>query len=90
MVKYLRQNLKFLRKKKGFIQEDMTKLLGLRSRTLYEAWEQGRSLPQLKDFVSLSELYCVSIDYLVCKDLSKVPKHEILGNYMLIQQELKS
>ncbi len=53
-----------LRKKKGWSQEELANQLGV-SRQSVSKWESEQSLPELDKIVALSQLFGVSIDYLI-------------------------
>ena len=58
-------NLKLLRKKRGFSMEEMAKILRLKGKSSYFAYESGTANPKLQTLIILSELYKVSIDDLI-------------------------
>lgn len=66
----LSKNLKFLRKQKGFTQEGLCEKLGIK-RTMISAYEDGRSEPKLAGLQTLAEIFAVSIDDLLNRDLEK-------------------
>lgn len=53
-----------LRRQKGWSQEDLAERLDV-SRQSVSKWESGQSVPDLKRIVQLSELFCVTTDYLL-------------------------
>ena len=53
-----------LRKKKGHSQEELALELNV-SRQSVSKWEMNQSIPEMDKMVLLSELYGVSLDYLV-------------------------
>lgn len=53
-----------LRREKGFSQEQLADLLNV-SRQSVSKWEAGSSLPELEKIISISDLFGVSVDYLV-------------------------
>ncbi len=82
---YLCKNLKYLRN--DIRQEDIAKMVGV-GRNNYQAWEKGRAIPQTEHLLKLSLLYCVSIDYLVRKDLSMIKDIEIKMDFHIVQNGL--
>lgn len=57
-------NLKLLRNRKGMLQEDVAKYLGL-TRPAYSHYETGRRIPDAEMLEKLADLYQVSIDELM-------------------------
>lgn len=57
------------REKKGFSQKYVALTLGVKAPSV-SAWESGKTLPSAENLAALSELYGVSIDYLMGKDPS--------------------
>ncbi|XZM79453.1 helix-turn-helix domain-containing protein [Clostridium perfringens] len=60
----LAEKLQLMRKREGLSQEDLAEKLGI-SRQAVSKWESGQSVPDLNKLIILSELYNVTIDYLV-------------------------
>jgi transcriptional regulator with XRE-family HTH domain len=56
--------LQALRKARGMSQEDLADAVGV-SRQAVSKWESGQSYPEMDKLVALSELFNVSLDYLV-------------------------
>ncbi|MFN4122379.1 MAG: XRE family transcriptional regulator [Flavobacteriales bacterium] len=65
----LSSNLKILRKIKGLSQEEVAEKLGLK-RTSISGYENGTSEPSVEGLIKFSKLYNISIDSLLCEDLS--------------------
>jgi len=65
------EKLALLRKKQGLSQEQLADRLGV-TRQSVSKWESGLSLPEISKLVALSELFDVSVDYLV-KDAMTEP-----------------
>lgn len=61
----LTANMRALRKKANFRQEDVSRLLNIQRQT-YSNYENASRTPPLEIIVTLAELYHVSVDYLVC------------------------
>ncbi len=68
MVK-VNENIKFLRKQQGYTQEQFAELIGIK-RSLVGAYEEGRADPRLNNLVKMSEVFDVSLDALISKDVS--------------------
>ena len=58
------EKLMMLRKKGGMSQEDLAERLGV-SRQAISRWELGTTLPDAPNLLKLSDLFGVSIDYLL-------------------------
>lgn len=67
---FLGENIRFLRKKKGYSQEYVANKLGYKSFTTIQKWETGISEPPLKKLKELSILFGVDIDDMNNKKLS--------------------
>jgi len=64
------QNLKYLRKLRGWTQEEFSNKLGIK-RSLLGAYEEQRADPRLDVLEDLSEIFKVSLDELLLHDLSE-------------------
>lgn len=72
-------NIKFLRKKKGFTQETFAQTLGI-NRPSVGAYEEGRADPRLTTLSKMAELFEVTVDELINEDLTRenrVPKQNV-------------
>ena len=58
------QRLADLRRQKGYSQESRANALGL-SRQAVSKWESAQAQPELDKILALSELFCVTTDYLL-------------------------
>ena len=58
------EKLTILRKKNGLSQEDLADKLGV-SRQAISRWELGSTMPDAPNLLKLSDLFSVSIDYLL-------------------------
>lgn len=67
----LSRNLKYLRKREGYRQEDMARLLGYRDKSSYCLIEGGGTKLSVENLVNISEYFGVTVDDLLKKDLSK-------------------
>lgn len=61
----LTKNIRMLRKKSNYRQEDVSRMLNIQRQT-YSNYENASRTPPLEIVVALAELYDVSVDYLVC------------------------
>lgn len=66
------EKLTALRKREGLSQEQLAERLGV-TRQSVSKWESGTALPELIKLISLSEMFDVSLDYLV-KDSLEEPE----------------
>lgn len=66
----LGENIRFLRTKKGYSQDDIANKLGYKSFTTIQKWESGVSEPPLKALKKLSEIFNVDMNDLATKKLS--------------------
>lgn len=60
----LNENIKTLRRSKGLSQEELVVKLNVVRQTISK-WEQGNCVPEISKPTALSDLYGVSLDYLV-------------------------
>lgn len=74
----LSEKLYELRRRKGLSQEQLAEQMGV-TRQSVSKWESGQALPELGKLVVLSELFGVSVDYLVKDYLSEpeTPSREV-------------
>ena len=66
----LRDNIRLLRKRKGWTQQDLADNTGLK-RSLIGAYEEGRAEPSVEKLMGFSEVFNVSVDDLVGIDLGQ-------------------
>lgn len=69
------KNLKFLRVKHELTQKQFAEKLGLKQ-SLIGAYEEERATPPLTCLLEVADLYHVSMDVLIRKDLGKIPEKE--------------
>ncbi|MDD3370025.1 MAG: helix-turn-helix transcriptional regulator, partial [Lachnospiraceae bacterium] len=62
-------NIRYLRKKKGFSQEYIAEKMGYSSYTTVQKWETGVSEPPIKKLRELSEILDVDINDITSKKL---------------------
>lgn len=77
------QNLKYLRKLKGLTQEEFAQKLQIK-RSLLGAYEEERAEPRVDVLEVVSDLFRVSLDDLLRRDMS-----ESKGNYLSKRRQLK-
>ena len=68
-MSYAGKNLRFLRKSKGWTQEEMADKLKIK-RSLVGAYEEERAEPKLEALEIMSELFKLTLDQLLLQDLS--------------------
>jgi transcriptional regulator with XRE-family HTH domain len=69
-MSYAGKNLRYLRKQKGWTQEEFANKLGVK-RSLIGAYEEERAEPKLEVLETLSLLFKLSLDELLLKDLTE-------------------
>lgn len=66
------KNIKFLRKKHGFTQEQFSEKIGIK-RSLLGAYEEGRADPRLNNLLNIAKEFNVSVDTLISKNVEELP-----------------
>ena len=61
------EKLLMLRKQKNFSQEELAEKIGV-SRQAVSRWESGETMPDSSNLLQISNLFCVSADYLLRDD----------------------
>ena len=85
-MNYVKNNLKFLRKKEALTQEQLATKIGVK-RAMIGAYEEGRAEPRLHTLQHLAAYFQVRLDDFVNKDLSgssSIPKADISGAQLRI------
>lgn len=70
MSHYLAQNIKYLRKQKGFTQEDLAQKIGV-NRAALGSYEEGRAEPRLQVLQNLAHYFSIGLDDLLNRPLSE-------------------
>lgn len=83
-MSYAGKNLKYLRKLRGWTQEEFAAKLGIK-RSLVGAYEEERAEPRLEVLEALSEMFKVSLDELFLKDISALKG----SDYMTRRRQMK-
>ena len=65
----LSKNIRYLRKKRNWSQEDLAAKLGKKSFTTIQKWESGVSDPTFKTLLDLAQVFGVDVDALANSDL---------------------
>ncbi len=68
---YLSQNITFLRRRRCLTQSDFAEKIGVEQAAVAN-WENGNRTPSIDTLVDISEMFSVTLDDLVKKDLSPV------------------
>ncbi|MCO5236389.1 MAG: LexA family transcriptional regulator [Chitinophagaceae bacterium] len=77
------QNLKYLRKLRGWTQEELANKLGIK-RSLVGAYEEERADPRIEVLEKLGDMFKLTLDDLLLKDLS-----EVKNNYLARRRQQK-
>jgi transcriptional regulator with XRE-family HTH domain len=77
------QNLKYLRKLRGWTQEEFAHKLGIK-RSLIGAYEEERADPRIDILEIVGDIFKLSLDELLLKDLSNQS-----GNYLAKRRQMK-
>ncbi len=80
---YLGINLKYLRIKHGFNQEDIARMFGYKDYTTVQKWESGVSEPPMRVVKRLSEMYNVKMDDLINIDMKIEQGNPVAEYYKL-------
>lgn len=71
-------NLRYLRKERGMSQEDLANKLGYKSFTTIQKWESGVSEPSVSTVKIISDIFGVTMDQIINKDLSSASASSFL------------
>ena len=72
-MKYLADNIKYLRQKLGLSQEKLAELLGL-NRGNIASYEQGSAEPKIENLIKMMQVFKVEVKDLVERDLAGLEK----------------
>jgi transcriptional regulator with XRE-family HTH domain len=72
-VNYLPGNIRYLRKKRNLLQEQMPALIGI-SRTTWSNYETGVSEPAVGGLLKISNFFGISLDELILMNLQALEK----------------
>jgi len=65
---FLSKNIRYLRKKNNYSQEDLSQSLGYKSFTTINKWESGKSDPPTDILIKLADLFKVNLQDLITRD----------------------
>lgn len=74
----LAKNIRYLRRKRNWSQEDLAEKLGKKSYTTIQKWESGVGDPTFKTLQDLARVFGVDIDSLANADLELDGKESIM------------
>ena len=63
--------LKELRLSKGWSLDELSKMIGVSDQTISN-WERGKNQPGIKNLIKLADIFDISIDYLVGRDVDEL------------------
>jgi len=72
------ENIRFLRKKHGWTQEQFAEKIGIK-RSLLGAYEEGRADPRLNNLLNIAQVFDLPVDVLIGKDLTRLSESELLA-----------
>ena len=78
---YLAQNIRYLRKSRNLSQEELSDKLGYKSYTTIQKWEMGASEPSISMLHTIADLFQVSINDIVYKNLEYVGSLENISSH---------
>jgi transcriptional regulator with XRE-family HTH domain len=73
---FIRSNIRFLRKRRGRTQDDVSGFLGMK-RSTYAGYENGVAEPGINELRQFSDYFRISMDTLVRMDLSSMPESQM-------------
>ncbi len=73
---YIRTNIKFLRKRRGRTQDEVSNFLGMK-RSTYAGYESGVAQPGINELRQFSDYFRISMDTLVRVDLATMPESQM-------------
>ncbi len=71
------EKLKSIRKQVGMSQELLAEKIGV-SRQAVTKWETGAGIPDIENMISISNLFNISIDELICNERTSLKTSEYL------------
>lgn len=67
------ENLKNLRLNSDLMQKRIAEILNVSVRT-FQGWESGRTEPSIEKLIQIADLFNVSLDFLVGRDITLSPE----------------
>ena len=71
-------NIKYLRKQMHLTQEQLAGKIGIK-RSLLGAYEEGRADPRLNNLQKMADIFGVTVDMLIGRDITKMSDEELKG-----------
>lgn len=78
-------NIRELRKIKGLSQKELADKLNS-DQSVVSKWELGKALPETSKLIKLSEIFEVSIDYVLGKSKFFYPENQGKDNYFTLEE----
>lgn len=85
-MSYISNNIKFLRKKNYYTQETFAEALDIK-RSLVGAYEEGRADPRINNLIKICDLFNVSLDIFINKDVSTLSEEELYSKEPVTPKE---
>lgn len=85
-MSYISKNIKFLRKKHYYTQETFAEALDIK-RSLVGAYEEGRADPRINNLIKICDLFNVSVDVFINKDVSELSEDELYSKEAIAAKE---
>lgn len=85
---FLAKNLRYLRLKYNYSQQDIADMVGFKSFVTIQKWETGLSQPRLESLDILSKLFGYSMDDLYRRDLHGDSMYKEITDF--VENEIKS
>ncbi len=82
------KNIKYLRKKSGFTQEQFSERIGIK-RSLLGAYEEGRADPRLNNLLNIAKEFNLSVDTLISENVEDISVNQIGGLSKPNQEKLR-
>lgn len=87
-MSFINENIKFLRKKHGWTQEQFAQKIGIK-RSLLGAYEEGRAEPGYDNVLNISKIFQTTVDALLTHDFKNNPSLANSGTTPATNGELK-
>ena len=88
MELHFSENIKHLRKSRGFTQEQLAEALGVTTGAVYK-WENGLAMPEIKMLVELADFFEVSVDFLLDYTVQKDNVNAAIHRIQSLRHERK-
>lgn len=88
MELHFSENVKQLRKSRGFTQEQLAEALGVTTGAVYK-WENGLAMPEIKMLVELADFFEISVDFLLDYEVQKGGVDAAISRIRTLRNERK-